>query len=135
MAVAEITKITLNMGVGERLPTGKVIEHAVSDMIALAGQKPVVTKSAPVHRRFQGSRELPGGCEGDAAQRSACTSSWERLVSIARRASATSAASRQPASDGRATNNFGITEQIIFPEIDYDKVDQIRGMNSPSPHC
>jgi large subunit ribosomal protein L5 len=128
MAVPKITKITLNMGVGEATSDRKVIEHAVSDMTALAGQKPVVTKSRLSIAGFKVRENFPVGVK--VTLRSERMYEFlERLVSIALPRIRDFRGLKASGFDGQGNYNFGITEQIIFPEIDYDKVDQIRGMN------
>jgi large subunit ribosomal protein L5 len=128
MAVPKITKITLNMGVGEATSDRKVIEHAVADMTALAGQKPVVTKSRLSIAGFKVRENFPVGVK--VTLRSERMYEFlERLVSIALPRIRDFRGLKAGGFDGQGNYNFGITEQIIFPEIDYDKVDQIRGMN------
>ena len=128
MAVPKITKITLNMGVGEATSDRKVIEHAVSDMTAIAGQKPVVTKSRLSIAGFKVRENFPVGVK--VTLRSERMYEFlERLVSIALPRIRDFRGLKANGFDGQGNYNFGITEQIIFPEIDYDKVDQIRGMN------
>jgi len=128
MAVPKITKITLNMGVGEATSDRKVIEHAVADMTALAGQKPVVTKSRLSIAGFKVRENFPVGVK--VTLRSERMYEFlERLVSIALPRIRDFRGLKASGFDGQGNYNFGITEQIIFPEIDYDKVDQIRGMN------
>ena len=128
MAVPRISKITLNMGVGEATSDRKVIEHAVSDMTAIAGQKPVVTKSRLSIAGFKVRENFPVGVK--VTLRSERMYEFlERLVSIALPRIRDFRGLNARGFDGQGNYNFGITEQIIFPEIDYDKVDQIRGMN------
>ena len=128
MQVPRITKITLNMGVGEATSDRKVIEHAVADMTALAGQKPVVTKSRLSIAGFKVRENFPVGVK--VTLRSERMYEFlERLVSIALPRIRDFRGLKASGFDGQGNYNFGITEQIIFPEIDYDKVDQIRGMN------
>jgi large subunit ribosomal protein L5 len=128
MAVPRITKITLNMGVGEATSDKKVIEHAVSDMTAIAGQKPVVTKSRLSIAGFKVRENYPVGVKV-TLRRERMYEFLERLVSIALPRIRDFRGLKATGFDGQGNYNFGITEQIIFPEIDYDKVDQIRGMN------
>jgi large subunit ribosomal protein L5 len=128
MAVPKITKITLNMGVGEATSDKKVIEHAVADMTALAGQKPVVTKSRLSIAGFKVRENYPVGVK--VTLRSQRMYEFlERLVSIALPRIRDFRGLKANGFDGQGNYNFGITEQIIFPEIDYDKVDTLRGMN------
>jgi len=128
MAVPRITKITLNMGVGEATTDRKVIEHAVSDMTAIAGQKPVITKSRLSIAGFKVRENYPVGVKV-TLRRERMYEFMERLVSIALPRIRDFRGLKPSGFDGQGNYNFGITEQIIFPEIDYDKVDQIRGMN------
>ncbi|MBL6751188.1 MAG: 50S ribosomal protein L5 [Nevskia sp.] len=128
MAVPRISKITLNMGVGEATSDRKVIEHAVSDMTAIAGQKPVVTKSRLSIAGFKVRENFPVGVKVTLRSERM----WEfleRLVSIALPRIRDFRGLNARGFDGQGNYNFGITEQIIFPEVDYDKVDQLRGMN------
>jgi large subunit ribosomal protein L5 len=128
MAVPKITKITLNMGVGEATSDKKVIEHAVADMTALAGQKPVITKSRLSIAGFKVRENYPVGVK--VTLRSQRMYEFlERLVSIALPRIRDFRGLKANGFDGQGNYNFGITEQIIFPEIDYDKVDTLRGMN------
>jgi large subunit ribosomal protein L5 len=128
MAVPKITKITLNMGVGEATADKKVIEHAVADMTALAGQKPVITKSRLSIAGFKVRENYPVGVK--VTLRSQRMYEFlERLVSIALPRIRDFRGLKANGFDGQGNYNFGITEQIIFPEIDYDKVDTLRGMN------
>ena len=133
MQVPRIQKIVLNMGVGEAVGDKKIMDNAVGDLTKIAGQKPVVTLARTVDRDVQDPQGLSGRLHGDAARTRACTSSsigWSRSRS---RASATSAASRRRSFDGRGNFNMGVKEQIIFPEIEYDKIDA-----TPRPeyqHC
>ena len=128
MAVPRITKITLNMGVGEATSDRKVIEHAVSDMTAIAGQKPVVTKTRISIAAFKVRENFPVGVKV-TLRRERMYEFLERLISIALPRIRDFRGMNPRGFDGQGNYNFGITEQIIFPEIDYDKVDQIRGMN------
>ncbi len=128
MAVPRISKITLNMGVGEATSDKKIIEHAVRDMVAIAGQKPVVTKSKIAISNFKMRENFPVGVKVTLrAERM-----WEfleRLISIALPRIRDFRGLSARGFDGQGNYNFGITEQIIFPEIDYDKIDTLRGMN------
>jgi len=128
MAVPRITKITLNMGVGEATSDKKIIEHAVRDMTAIAGQKPVVTKSKIAISNFKVRENFPVGVKV-TLRRERMWEFLERLVSIALPRIRDFRGMSARGFDGQGNYNFGITEQIIFPEIDFDKVDQVRGMN------
>jgi large subunit ribosomal protein L5 len=128
MAVPRITKITLNMGVGEATGDKKIIEHAVAHMTAISGQKPVVTKSAKAIANFKVRENYPVGVK--VTLRSERMYEFlERLISIALPRIRDFRGISARGFDGRGNFNFGITEQIIFPEIDFDKIDAIRGMN------
>lgn len=128
MAVPKITKITLNMGVGESTTDRKVIEHAVANMIAIAGQKPVVTKTRISIAAFKVRENFPVGVKV-TLRRQRMYEFLERLITIALPRIRDFRGLNARGFDGAGNYNFGITEQIIFPEIDYDKVDAIRGMN------
>ena len=128
MAVPRIAKITLNMGVGEATGDKKIIEHAVADMVAIAGQKPVVTKSAKAIANFKMRENYPVGVKV-TLRRERMYEFLERLITIALPRIRDFRGISARGFDGRGNFNFGITEQIIFPEIDFEKVDAIRGMN------
>ncbi len=128
MAVPKITKITLNMGVGEATSDRKVIEHAVANMTAIAGQKPVVTKTRISIAAFKVRENYPVGVKVTLRSQQ-MYEFLERLISIALPRIRDFRGLKANGFDGQGNYNFGITEQIIFPEIDYDKVDAIRGMN------
>ena len=128
MAVPKITKITLNMGVGEATSDRKVIEHAVANMTAIAGQKPVITKTRISIAAFKVRENYPVGVKV-TLRRQQMYEFLERLISIALPRIRDFRGLKANGFDGQGNYNFGITEQIIFPEIDYDKVDAIRGMN------
>lgn len=128
MAVPRLSKITLNMGVGEATADKKVIEHAVSDMIAIAGQKPIVTKTRMSIATFKVRENYPVGVK--VTLRSTRMYEFlERLITVALPRIRDFRGISARGFDGRGNFNFGITEQIIFPEIEYDKIDAIRGMN------
>jgi large subunit ribosomal protein L5 len=128
MAVPRITKVTLNMGVGEATSDKKIIEHAVRDMTAIAGQKPVITKSKIAISNFKVRENYPVGVKV-TLRRERMWEFLERLISIALPRIRDFRGMSARGFDGQGNYNFGITEQIIFPEIDFDKVDQVRGMN------
>ncbi len=128
MEVPRISKITLNMGVGEATTDRKVIEHAVADMIAIAGQKPVITKSRIAVAGFKIRENYPVGVKV-TLRRERMYEFLERLIAVALPRIRDFRGISARGFDGRGNFNFGITEQIIFPEIDYDKVDALRGMN------
>ncbi|MDP3856664.1 MAG: 50S ribosomal protein L5 [Stagnimonas sp.] len=128
MAVPRIKKITLNMGVGETTQDKKVIENAVADMTAIAGQKPVITKSKIAISNFKIRENYPVGVK--VTLRS--DRMWEfleRLVCVALPRIRDFRGLSPKGFDGAGNYNFGITEQIIFPEIEYEKIDALRGMN------
>lgn len=128
MEVPRIAKITLNMGVGEAVADKKVIEHAVGDMQKIAGQKPVVTNSRKSIAAFKIREDYPIGCK--VTLRSERMYEFlERLVSIAIPRIRDFRGISSRSFDGRGNYSMGIKEQIIFPEIEYDKIDALRGMN------
>ena len=128
MEVPRITKITLNMGVGEALGDKKVLENAVSDMEKIAGQKPVVTKARKSIAGFKVREGWPIGCK--VTLRSERMYEFlERLISIAIPRIRDFRGISPKSFDGRGNFAMGVTEQIIFPEIDYDRVDALRGMD------
>ena len=128
MAVPRITKITLNMGVGEATADKKIIEHAVSHMVAISGQKPIVTKSRIAVAVYKLRENYPVGVKV-TLRRERMYEFLERLISIALPRIRDFRGISARGFDGRGNFNFGISEQIIFPEIDFDKIDAIRGMN------
>ncbi|MGH8461687.1 MAG: 50S ribosomal protein L5 [Stenotrophobium sp.] len=128
MEVPRITKITLNMGVGETTTDKKIIEHAVADMIAIAGQKPVITKSRLSIAGFKVRENFPVGVKV-TLRRVRMYEFLERMIVIALPRIRDFRGISARGFDGRGNFNFGITEQIIFPEIEYEKVDALRGMN------
>lgn len=128
MEVPRITKITLNMGVGEALGDKKVLENAVADMEKISGQKVVVTKARKSIAGFKVRDGWPIGCK--VTLRSERMYEFlERLISIAIPRIRDFRGINPKSFDGRGNFAMGITEQIIFPEIDYDKVDSLRGMD------
>lgn len=128
MEVPRITKITLNMGVGEAVGDKKVLDHAVSDMTAIAGQKPVVTKARKAIAGFKIREGYPIGCMV-TLRGSRMYEFLDRLVSVALPRVRDFRGVSAKGFDGRGNYNVGIKEQIIFPEIEYDKIDALRGMN------
>ena len=128
MEVPRITKITLNMGVGETTTDKKIIEHAVADMTAIAGQKPVITKSRLSIAGFKVRENFPVGVKV-TLRRVRMYEFLERMIVIALPRIRDFRGISARGFDGRGNFNFGITEQIIFPEIEYEKVDALRGMN------
>ncbi len=128
MEVPRIEKITLNMGVGEAVADKKVMEHAVSDMQKIAGQKPVVTKSKKSIAGFKIRENYPVGCKV-TLRKARMYEFLDRLVTVAIPRIRDFRGISGKAFDGRGNYNMGVKEQIIFPEIEYDKIDALRGMN------
>ena len=128
MEVPRITKITLNMGVGEAVADKKVLEHAVGDMVKIAGQKPVVTKSRKSIAGFKIRDGYPIGCMV-TLRGPRMFEFLDRLVSVALPRVRDFRGVSGKGFDGRGNYNMGVKEQIIFPEIEYDKTDALRGMN------
>ena len=128
MQVPRIEKITLNMGVGEAVADKKVMEHAVRDMTAIAGQKPVVTVARKSVAGFKIREGYPIGCKV-TLRGERMWEFLERLVDIAIPRIRDFRGLNAKAFDGRGNYAMGVREQIIFPEIDYDKIDKIRGMD------
>lgn len=128
MEVPRITKITLNMGVSEAVADKKVIENAVADLTKIAGQKPVVTKTRKAIAGFKIRENYPIGCMVTLrGQR--MYEFLDRLVTVALPRVRDFRGISGRAFDGRGNYNVGVKEQIIFPEIEYDKIDAVRGLN------
>ena len=128
MQVPRIEKITLNMGVGEAVADKKILENASGDMVKIAGQKPVITKSRKSIAHFKIREGYPIGCM--VTLRSHRMYEFlDRLVTIALPRVRDFRGVSGRAFDGRGNYSIGIKEQIIFPEIEYDKVDALRGLN------
>ncbi len=128
MQVPRITKITLNMGVSEAVADKKVMDAAVGDMTRIAGQKPVVTKAKKPIAGFKIREGYPIGCMV-TLRGTRMYEFLDRLVTVALPRVRDFRGISGRAFDGRGNYNIGVKEQIIFPEIEYDKVDAIRGMN------
>ena len=128
MEVPRITKVTLNMGVGEALGDKKVLENAVSDMTKISGQKPVVTKARKSIAAFKVREGWPIGCKV-TLRADHMYEFIDRLVSIAIPRIRDFRGISPKSFDGRGNFAMGISEQIIFPEINYDQVDALRGMD------
>ncbi len=128
MEVPRIQKITLNMGVGEAVADKKVMENAVGDMEKIAGQKPVVTKAKKSVAAFKIRDDYPVGCKV-TLRRERMYEFLDRLVTVAIPRVRDFRGISAKSFDGRGNYNMGVKEQIIFPEIEYDKIDAIRGMN------
>ncbi len=128
MQVPRITKITLNMGVSEAVSDKKVMDAAVGDLTKIAGQKPVVTKSRKAIANFKIRENVPIGCM--VTLRGVHMYEFlDRFVTIALPRVRDFRGISGRAFDGRGNYNIGVKEQIIFPEIDYDKIDALRGLN------
>ena len=128
MEVPRIEKIVLNMGVGEAVADKKILDNAVADMQKIAGQKPVVTKARKSVAQFKIREGYPIGCK--VTLRGARMYEFlDRLVSVAMPRIRDFRGISGRSFDGRGNYNMGVKEQIIFPEIEYDKIDAIRGMN------
>jgi large subunit ribosomal protein L5 len=128
MQVPRITKITLNMGVGEAAGNKKVLENAVADMAKIAGQKPITTKARVSVASFKIRDGWPIGCKV-TLRRATMWEFLDRLINISLPRVRDFRGVSGRAFDGRGNYNFGIKEQIIFPEIDFDAVDAMRGMD------
>ena len=128
MQVPKITKITLNMGVGEASREKKMVEHAVRDMTAIAGQKPIITYARKSIAGFKIRDGMPLGCKVTLRGKR-MYEFLDRLVSMAIPRIRDFRGLNAKSFDGRGNYSVGIREQIVFPEIDYDKVDKIRGLD------
>lgn len=128
MQVPRITKITLNMGVGEAVGDKKVLENAVKDLEMITGQKVVVTKARKSIANFKVREDWPIGCKV-TLRSDRMYEFLERLISIAIPRIRDFRGISPNSFDGRGNFAMGVTEQIIFPEIDYDKVDKLRGLD------
>jgi large subunit ribosomal protein L5 len=128
MEVPRISKITLNMGVGEAVGDKKILDHAVADMTKIAGQKPVVTKARKAIAGFKIREDYPVGCMV-TLRGNQMYEFLDRLVTIAMPRIRDFRGISGKGFDGRGNYNVGVKEQIIFPEIEYDKIDALRGMN------
>ncbi len=128
MQVPKLVKITINMGVGEATSDRKVIENAVNDLMAISGQRPVVTRARKSISNFKLRQNWPIGCK--VTLRGARMYEFlDRLVNIAIPRIRDFRGLSPKSFDGRGNYSLGIKEQIIFPEIDFDKIDAIRGMD------
>lgn len=128
MEVPRITKVTLNMGLSEAVADKKVIEHAVADLTKIAGQKPVITKTRKAIAGFKIRENYPIGCMVTLRGKR-MYEFLDRLVTIALPRVRDFRGISGRAFDGRGNYNVGVKEQIIFPEIEYDKIDALRGLN------
>lgn len=128
MEVPRIEKITLNMGVGEAVADKKIMEHAVADLEKISGQKPVVTVARKSIAGFKIRDNYPIGCKV-TLRREQMFEFLDRLVTIALPRVRDFRGVNGKSFDGRGNYNMGVREQIIFPEIEYDKIDALRGLN------
>ncbi|MCP4686325.1 MAG: 50S ribosomal protein L5 [bacterium] len=127
MEVPRVTKITVNMGVGEATQNAKVLEAAVSDMTQITGQKPLVTKARKSISNFKLRQGVPIGC-AVTLRRARMYEFLDRLVNVAMPRIRDFRGISSKSFDGRGNYNLGLKEQLVFPEIDYDKIDKVRGM-------
>ncbi len=128
MEVPKLVKITLNMGVGEAVANKKILENALSDMSKISGQKPVTTKARKSVATFKIRDGYPIGCKV-TLRRARMFEFLDRLVNITLPRVRDFRGVSGRAFDGRGNYNFGVKEQIIFPEIDFDAIDAVRGMD------
>jgi len=128
MQIPKIEKVVLNMGVGEAIGNPKILENAVSDMTMIAGQKPVITKAKKSIAGFKLREGMPIGCKvtlrGERAYEF-----LNRLINVALARVRDFSGVNPKSFDGRGNYALGLKEQIVFPEIDYDKIDKIRGFD------
>ena len=128
MEVPKITMISLNMGLGDAVGDKKIVEHAVSDMAKIAGQKPVVTLSRKSIAGFKIRDNWPIGCKVNL-RRHQMYEFLDRLINISIPRERDFRGMNPRSFDGNGNYSMGFTEQIIFPEIDYDKIDKLRGLD------
>ncbi len=128
MQVPRVTKITLNMGLGEAVADKKIVQYAVDDMVKISGQKPVVTKTRKSIAGFKIREDWPIGCKV-TLRRERMYDFLQRLISVAVPRIRDFRGFSVKSFDGRGNYSLGIKEQIVFPEINYDKIDTIRGMD------
>jgi len=128
MEVPKITKVTLNMGVGEAVTDKKVMAHATGDMTVISGQKPIVINARKSVATFKIRDGWPVGCKV-TLRRERMFEFLDRLVNVSIPRIRDFRGLNRKSFDGRGNYSFGITEQIMFPEIDFDKIDTIRGMD------
>lgn len=128
MEVPKLEKITINMGVGEASKDKKILENALNDLEAISGQKPVVTKAKQAVSTFKIREQYPIGCKV-TLRGNKMYDFFERLINLAIPREKDFRGLNQKSFDGMGNYNLGIKEQIIFPEIDYDKIDKLRGMD------
>ena len=128
MEVPKLEKITINMGVGEASKDKKILENALNDLEAISGQKPVVTRAKQAVSTFKIREQYPIGCKV-TLRGNKMYDFFERLINLAIPREKDFRGLNQKSFDGMVNYNIGIKEQIIFPEIDYDKIDKLRGMD------
>ena len=128
MAVPKIEKVVVNMGVGEAVRDSKKIEHATRDLAAITGQKPVVTRAKNANAAFKLRAGMPIGCKV-TLRRAQMYEFLDRLVNIAIPRVRDFRGLNPKSFDGRGNYSMGVREQIIFPEIEYDKIDRVRGLD------
>jgi large subunit ribosomal protein L5 len=128
MEIPRITKITLNMGVGEASQDKKIIDYAVQDLSLIAGQKPIITLAKKAIAGFKIREDMPIGCKV-TLRRDKMYEFLDRLVNFSIPRIRDFRGLSAKAFDGQGNYNLGMTEQIAFPEIDYDKIDKLRGLN------
>lgn len=128
MQVPRIEKVVLNMGVGEAVRDRKILDNAVEDMTRISGQKPVITKSRKSVASFKIRDNVPIGCKV-TLRRERMYEFLDRLINIAIPRVRDFRGLPAKSFDGRGNYNMGVKEQIIFPEVDYDQVDEVRGMD------
>ena len=128
MEVPKLEKITINMGVGEASKDKKILENALNDLEAISGQNPVVTRAKQAVSTFKIREQYPIGCKV-TLRGNKMYDFFERLINLAIPREKDFRGLNQKSFDGMGNYNLGIKEQIIFPEIDYDKIDKLRGMD------
>ncbi len=128
MEVPRIVKITLNMGVGEAIGDKKILESASADLTQISGQKPIITKARKSIAAFKIREDWPIGCKV-TLRRERMYEFLDRLISVAIPRTRDFRGFGPRAFDGRGNYSLGVKEQIIFPEVDYDKIDKIRGLD------
>ena len=128
MEVPKLEKITINMGVGEASKDKKILENALNDLEAISGQNPVITKAKQAVSTFKIREQYPIGCKV-TLRGNKMYDFFERLINLAIPREKDFRGLNQKSFDGMGNYNLGIKEQIIFPEIDYDKIDKLRGMD------
>jgi large subunit ribosomal protein L5 len=128
MQIPRLEKVTINMGVGEALADKKVLDHAVADLTKISGQRPIITKARKSVAAFKVREGWPIGCKV-TIRGERMYEFLDRLINVAIPRTRDFRGFSARAFDGRGNYSLGVTEQIIFPEIDYDKIDKIRGLD------